>query len=78
MLYPTTLPRLSVIWGAARSLRNICRGTHLPELQAFLHDRVGREEDQKPMGHHTSNVAWKWSRQSLEGCWTLLVLKSTN
>jgi hypothetical protein len=53
-------------YGMMLSFRNICRGTHLPELQAFLHDRVGREEDQKPMGHHASNVAWKWSRQGLE------------
>lgn len=34
-------------------------GMHLPELQAFLHDRVGWEEDQEPMGYHAGNVSWK-------------------
>lgn len=36
------------------------RGSYPPELQAFLHDRVGREEDQEPMRHHTGDVAWRY------------------
>lgn len=33
--------------------------TYPPELQALLHDRIGREEDQQPVGHHAGDVAWK-------------------
>lgn len=58
--YFMALPNyLSVILGAP-SLRSTCKGTHPPKLQALLHDRVGREEDQKPMRHHTSDIAWKY------------------
>lgn len=39
--------------------RTLERGTHLPELQALLHDRVGREEDQEPVGDHAGDVACK-------------------
>lgn len=39
------------------------RKTHPPELQAFLHDGVGREEDQEPVGDHAGDVACKY-----QGC----------
>ena len=41
--------RLLAIWGFPSTPvpENTGGGTHPPELQAFLHDRVGREEDQE-------------------------------
>lgn len=41
--------------------RDTRRGTHPPEFQALLHDGVGGEENQKPVGDHAGDVAWKCS-----------------
>lgn len=45
------------------------RGTHPPKLQALVHDGVGREEDQEPVGDDTGDVAWKGRGSAQpEGC----------
>ena len=53
--------RLLAIWGFPSTPvpENTGGGTHPPELQAFLHDRVGREEDQESVRDHAGDVACK-------------------
>ena len=59
--------RALAVWGSPPTPRTHRGGTYPPELQAFLHDGVGREKDQEPVRDHAGDVAYKCHRGYVSG-----------